>query len=341
MEVYNAHLRSNIFNTMALPLLTYGCAVWGPHALCSTSRAGAGFKLDKIFTDFLKRSLGLGMTAPHAALKHELQFTRPSSRILQQILSFRENILNRPHNDLVRLALIENIEMANKRISSCWSFKLQKVISQDTSTLLSSLTTTPLPYLDPDLALIEREEKLDAALNGAATHLGLLYPTTPIQSLPDDARTGLKDLKYLMWCKPLNPHPDPKTQLRASFHYCLHSKHHIHNVARLRLINLPTRSETGRILKLKRSQRTCQLCTTHLVEDEYHLLTCPAYEPIRDLPEFSDLRAYWNTPDPATTSPDAIINHKFNPPGHLWLPFATLLTKCLHKRRALLKMQDT
>ena len=107
------------------------------------------------------------------------------------------------------------------------------------------------------------------------------------------------------------------------------------------MINLPTRSETGRILKLTRSQRTCLLCTTNLVEDEYHLLTCPTYKPIRDLPEFSDLRAYWNTPDPATTSPDAIINHKFNPPGHLWLPFATLLTKCLHKRRALLKMQDT
>ena len=208
MEVYNAHLRSNIFNTMALPLLTYGCVAWGPHALCSTSRTGPGFKLDKIFTDFLKRSLGLGMTAPHAALKHELQFTRPSSRILQQILSFRENILNRPHNDLVRLALIENIEMANKRISSCWSFKLQKVISRDTPTLLSSLST-PLNYLDPDLALTKREEKLDNALNGAATHLGLRYPTTPIQSLPDDARTGLKLLQILKMVQTPEPPPRP------------------------------------------------------------------------------------------------------------------------------------
>jgi hypothetical protein len=336
MEIHKPYLRNNIFNTMALPLLTYGCAVWGPQALVAKSNTSAGAKLDKILTDFLKRSLGLGMTTPHLPLKQETQYTRPSSRILQQILTFRETILNRPDNDLVRLALIENIEMADTNVSTCWSARLRRVYSRDTS----SLPYTPPPpffYLDPDLALREREDKLDAALKGEAAHIGLKYPDHSIQLLPDDARKGLKILKYDKWCKPINPDPDPKTQLRASYLHCLHSKQLIQNVARLRLFNLPIRSECGRLDNLKRSQRTCLACKTDSVEDEYHLLiTCSIYNDIRGHPQFSDLRTYWDLPDPATTHPDAIINHRFNPPGHLWHPFATLLTRCLHQRRKVL-----
>ena len=259
--------------------------------------------------------------------------------MLQQILRFRENILDRPDNDLVRLALIENITMANHkpRPIQCWSLHLQKLISRDTSSLPSSLSF-PLPYLDPDLALKEREEKLDAALNGAAARLGLLYPNTSIHSLPDDARKGLKVLKYYRWCIPPNPAPDPRTQLRAKFYYTLNTPAHIKAVARLRMSNLPLRSECGRLTNLPRSQRTCTLCDTTSVEDEYHLLTCPTYQHIRDRPDFANLRLYWDLPDPATTSPDAIINHIFNPPAHLWRPFATLLNQCLNMRRDLLQI---
>ncbi len=74
---------------------------------------------------------------------------------------------------------------------------------------------------------------------------------------------------------------------------------------------------------------------TNSVEDEYHLLTCPAYE---HLPHFSNLRLFWDHPDPTTSSPDAIINHRFNPPGHLWRPFATYLNRCLNMRQDLLQI---
>jgi hypothetical protein len=322
---------------MALPLLTYGCPVWGPQSLFPTSSIYAASSLDRLYTDFLKRSLGLGPTAPHAALKLELQYTRPSSRMLQQILRFRESILTRPDNDLVKTALTENIEMANKRISNCWSFQLQRILSRDTSTLPSSLSF-PLAYIDPDLALREREEKLDAALYRDAANLGLLHPNMPIRNLPDHARDGLKVLKYLRWCKPLTPAPDPKTQSRASFSHNLNSKTHIHTVARLRMCNLPLRSETGRLSNLPRSQRTCTLCNTNSVEDEYHLLTCPTFKHIRDRPRYSELCLYWNLPDPATTTQDAIINHIFNPPPHLWRTFAALLNQCLNLRQDLLSI---
>jgi sorting nexin-29 len=336
MELFNVHLRTNTFNTMALPLLTYGCPVWGPQALLPTSSTYAGATLDKIQTDFLKQSLGLSYTVSHAALKHELGYTRPSSRMLQQILTFREKILMRPDNDLVRLALIENIEMANDKVSKCWSFQLQRLLSRDTSSLPSSLSS-PLAHIDPDLALREREEKLDAALNRDAANLGLLHPNTPVHSLPDDARRGFKTLKYLKWCKPITPATDPKHQLRASFYYNLHSKPHIYTIARLRMSNLPLRNEC-RLNNLVRSQRTCTLCNTNSVEDEYHLLTCPTYQYIRDLPHFSHLRRYWDLPDPATSPPDTIINHRFNPPAHLWRTFATLLNQCLNMRQDLLQI---
>ena len=337
LEVFNPHLRSQVFSTMALPLITYGCPVWGPHALLYTSSVYAGTTLDKIQTDFLKRSLGLSPTVPHAALKHELGFTRPSSRILEQILRFRSMILQRPDHDLVRIALIENISIANHRPRPipCWSLHLHKILIRDTSTLPSSLSL-PLAHIDPNLALVEREAKLDAALHQAADHLGLLHPDASIQSLPDNARKGFKVHKYIKWCIPTTP-TDPKSQLRAGFCYHLHSKTQIHAVARLRMSNLPLRSECGRLANLPRSQRTCTLCTTNSVEDEFHLLTCPAYQHIRDLPDFSNLLLYWALPDPATSPPDVIINHSMNPPVHLWRPLATLINQCLTKRQELLK----
>jgi hypothetical protein len=255
----------------------------------------------------------------------------------QQILRFRENILMRPDNDLVRLALIENITMANQNISKCWSSQLQRLLSRDTSSLPSSLSF-PLAHLNPDLALMEREEKLDAALNTAAANLGLLHPNTPIHSFPDDARKGYKVLKYLKWCKPLTPAPNPQTQLRAGFPHHLNSKAHIHAVARFRMSNLPLRSECGRLDNLPRSQRTCTLCNSNSVEDEYHLLTCPAYQHLRDLPPFSELCTFWDLPDPTTSTPDATINHSFNPPTHLWRTFATYLNRCLTLRQDLLQI---
>ena len=125
--------------------------------------------------------------------------------------------------------------------------------------------------------------------------------------------------------------------MQAGFCHHLHSKALITAVARLRMSNLPLRSEYGRLTKLPRSHRTCTLCNSNSVEDEYHLLTCSTYQPIRDLPQFSNLLHYWNLPGPATSAPDAIINHIFNPPAHLWRPFATLITLCLDKREELIK----
>ena len=336
LEMFNPHLRSQTFHTMTLPLITYGCPVWGPQALLPTSSTHAGAVLDKIQTDFLKRTLGLGPTVPHAALKHELNYTRPSSRMLKQILRFRNNILQRPANDLVRIALIENISMANHspRPIPCWSLYLHKILKRDTPSLPSSLSL-PLAHLDPDLALTEREKKLDEDLNMAATDLDLLHPNISIHSLPDTARKGFKVLKYKKWCIPPTPNLDPKTRLRASFHYHLDSKPLIHAVARLRMSNLPLRSECGRLANLPRLKRTCTLCNSNSVEDEHHLLTCPTYKHIRDLPQFSNLLLYWALPNPSTS--DASINHIFNPPAHLWRSFATLINRCLIERHNLMQ----
>ncbi len=47
---------------------------------------------------------------------------------------------------------------------------------------------------------------------------------------------------------------------------------------------------------------------------------------------------YWDHSDPATSSPDAIINHRFNPPAHFWRPFATYVNRCLSMRQDLLQI---
>jgi len=160
MEIHTPHMRVCIFNTMALPVVAYGCEVWGPQAL---SLVSASTQLDRILLAFLKRSLGLPPSTPTASLKSETHFTRITSRILKKTLKFHNNLLKRPDSDLARMALVENKQLARDRVP-CWSLHLQKTLHRDTD-LDSSLSDTLTPEtLDPKLALEQREKKLDDLL---------------------------------------------------------------------------------------------------------------------------------------------------------------------------------
>ena len=319
LEMYSPLIRTHAFNTMALPVLAYGGEVWGPQALSSTSSGGPGPQLDQILSSFLKRSLGLPPTTPTVTLKLELGFIRPSSRILKYTLKFHNTILSRPPHDLARMALTENKALAAADVP-CWSLYLHNILSKDTS-LTSSLSSAPL---DPSRARKDREENLDKKLlSKALTLRSSLGPNQSLHDLPDAASTGFKTLKYLLW---FQPPPDSK-----QFAYHSNSRTLTHTLARFRLSMTSLRCEKGR--PLPRSSRTCELCHSSSIEDEWHLIKCPAYQNIRSAPDLQPLIDFWAAPtnDPPS---DADIHRFLNPkePTHCHL-LALLLLRCLKHRR--------
>ena len=324
LEIHTPHMRACIFNTMALPVIAYGCEVWGPQALTLTSTST---HLDRILLAFLKRSLGLAPSTPTSSLKAELSFTRITSRILKRTLKFHNCLLKRPDSDLAKMALIENKQMARDGVS-CWSLHLHKTLSRDTS-FTNSLSPALTPFtLEPKRALTEREEKLDRALFTKASNLQItLAPNTSIRSIPSNIRTGFKALKHQLW---MLPDPDPTN--RYTHH--LHNKTLIHTLARFRMSMHSLRCERGR--PLPRDQRTCQLCDSNCVEDEFHLLTCPAYTHIRSAPEFKKLTSQW--PPSTTAPPDSVIHTVMNPSPRMWHPLALLIHRCMTHRQTQLDL---
>jgi hypothetical protein len=295
--------------------------VWGPQALTLTSTAT---HLDRILLSFLKRSLGLGPSTPTSSLKAELDFTRISSRILKRILKFHNTLLKRPDSDLAKMVLIENKQLALDGVP-CWSLHLHKTLSRDTpfTNSLSHFT------LEAKQALTEREEKLDRILSTNASILQtILPPNTPIRSIPSNIRTGFKALKHKAW---MLPDPDPTNR----FTHHLHNKTLIREITRFRLSMHNLRCERGR--PLPRDQRTCQLCDSNCVEDEFHLLTCPAYAHIRS--EFKQITLLWPRPSSPTEAPaDHLVRAMMNPPPKLWHTFALLIHRSMLHRQAQLDL---
>jgi hypothetical protein len=325
MEIHTPHMRSCLFNTMALPVVAYGCETWGPYALSTKS---ASTQIDHTQLSFLKHSLGLPPSTTTASLKSETNFTRITSRILKRILKFHNTLLKRPDSDLARMALVENKQLARDLVP-CWSLLLHQTLLRDKIDSSLSLALAP-DTLNPKLALELREKRLDELLlKGASTLLQI--PNLTIHTIPSDNSDGFKTLKHILWFK-----PDPLKPTHNFTHH-LHNRRLVHTMARFRTSSHQLMCERGRSLRLQRHERFCPLCTPDSVEDEWHLITCTEYTHIRTAPEFKRLLEQWPPhPSPLT---DQHIHTIMNPPPHLWQPFALLIDRCMNHRDACLKIK--
>lgn len=93
-----------------------------------------------------------------------------------------------------------------------------------------------------------------------------------VRACPDEAREGFKALKYARWFQPSRDRPS-----------CLHMLPEAGNVrvlAQFRCAAHHLNCEAGREMG-PRSTRLCLYCHLQEVEDEVHILVCPAWESLR------------------------------------------------------------
>jgi len=175
---------------------------------------------------------------------------------------------------------------------------------------------------------------MDDLLHKDSSNLKLkLDPSFTIRTIPSKDSKGFKGLKHSLWFA-----PDPLKHTDNFTHH-LHNRNLVQTMARFRTSSHQLMCESGRTLRLPRHERLCPLCTTHSVEDEWHLLTCPAYETIRTAPEFKRLVEHWPPhPQPPT---DQHIRTIMNPPPNLWQPFALLIHRCMIHRNICLQPLKT
>ena len=305
LGVHNVMVRCSLFNSLVMPVLSYGCEVWGPIQLRSMCRAmgkwGGCGSVEQLHRSFLYRCFGVKPSTPIACIMSAVDRVPVVHAWLARVLGWWNGVIRRPGDDVVRMALGDCVSQAS-------------VLRQrDTSSWASSLLTT-LHAVDPSYAQLMRsmqglpraeilhsvKVKWQAAVwEGWGNPSPATPPATdlcPVRTSTESA--GFKLQTYHHWFR-------SDFSKGKVFAYHLHLPQRISAIARLFFGAHDLEIERGRFRggrKVPRDERKCCMCS-QTVEDECHfLLECEAYDVLRKTPTCMPAFATWNKEKPATCS---------------------------------------
>jgi hypothetical protein len=278
LHLDNVHARCRLFDALVLPVLNYGCEVWAPEHLCKQKSAvNMSGVADTLHNDFMRHALGVRKSTPVAAMLEELGGRQPiACAWLKQCLGFYNRIMLRKDDDVVRSAMVENVQLAASGASLTWAHQVQQCLRMagvhDQADVLGSGQVVATQAAVNALADTIQEKAWqgvhdDDAANGSVVRTA------------DDKRPCFKLLTYRAWFS--------RNGIYAgrSFMFYVDRREQVVALARFRLGSHHLNIETGRWSRRKRSERDpCPCCATSGQaerDDELHLLLCPAYEKLR------------------------------------------------------------
>ena len=306
IDLHNVHLKLHLFDSLVKPILFYGCEVWLPSLLSKHKNISANpffTELESMHKRFLKQCLGLRLSTSDSILMTELHRRPLYISALQQTITFRNKIMARPDNDLVKAAMIESMALAGEGIR-CWASNLARYfpavmeVNQLPSSLLDSLSSVTIP----------------------TTPIGTSNFSV-IRDRSDCERIGTKAQVYNAWFSDGSPSNTSQT-----FWVNLYRPQQIFTMARFRMgaHRLNVESERWRYPHVPRSQRLCRCCNLGVVEDELHLMLCSFY---------TDLRYHYDIHLRGAGQIDHAMRALMNPCEHdKWHALANYLIACFKKR---------
>ena len=187
--------------------------------------------------------------------RHPLYFSA-----LQQLFTFRNKIMARPDNDLVKAAMFESIALAGEG-ARCWASNLARYFP-----LVLTAGQLPITFTLDSLSPVT-----------SPTPIGTSHFSV-IRDRSDSERIGTKLQVYNTWFS-----DSGRSSISQTFWFHLNRPQHIFTMARFRMgaHRLHVESERWRRPHIPRSQRVCQCCKLGVVEDELQLLYCPHYIDLR------------------------------------------------------------
>jgi hypothetical protein len=329
-RVHNVKIKCNLFNALVVPVLNYGCEVWGMQQLAELNNNawGSGYAAEQQLT-LLRRAFHVPKSTCLALLMCEGGNRVPLAFAwLKQGIAWWNKITARDPDDVVRAALQDNVMMAQEG-AICWS-----------KFFIDTLDRLGLDYRDKvcDLQPIDSKSVLAALNSKWQDHVWKKVGTlsnapAAVRDVPDTQGTGFKTWTYVRWFKPCSTFLSRRAE---SFIRHVHRPERIEALARFRLgahhLNVNTQRFEGN--HVARSLRVCKCCNVNCREDERHLLECPAY---------NDVRAAFQDVVPSVVSPDisdsALLQLWNKSTKHDWDRFADFLIAVFRVRGVLLAPQ--
>jgi len=343
LGINNVSLKLHLYDALVKPVVNYGCELWGPGLLHMGENYMGGTRgdLEKKHISFLRSTLGVRRSTPTAALMEELQREPLAFAWIRQTVRFWNQILAREDGDVVKAAMLDNIDMARSG-RNCWARQLQKCVARDAGVDIFNHTATPLCVTS---IMTKVAYKLQQGHLVAMPDVTANNPASLVRSVPDEVGgrpvKGFKHYTYSKWFSP------DTVDKHTTFWHNLSIFKHIQTVAQFRLGVHWLNIEWGRFHKQPRSLRLCTCCDMSDREDELHFLTCPMYFNIRAEHGhiFSDCTGQSHGRIPLSIDvnevTDAEVCGFMNPPlleeqvqyQVFWLDFARYLYRCKEKRR--------
>ncbi|MEW8545044.1 MAG: reverse transcriptase family protein [Candidatus Thiodiazotropha sp.] len=232
-----------LFDSLILPILTYGCEIWGFYR---------SDDIEKVHLRFLKQILGVRRQTSNIAVYGELgRFPLYIIRKIR-ILKYWFKILNSP-NSLLFKVYCQQVNCLNNNASySCWCTSVR--------TLLNELGFSYL-WDSQSVSKLQLEKVIQ-----------MVYDQY-YQSWYSDLNLSNK----LDTIKSLN-----KIFCFEKYISCISNDRHRIALSRFRCSAHKLMIEEGRYRNIERNNRLCKCCNMNFIEDEFHfLLICPAFRDIR------------------------------------------------------------
>ena len=250
-------LHMRMFNTMALPVLSYGAEIWSPHLVA----AGQDCDNSRVQMSFLRQMLGVRQSTPSLVVLAETGHRPLAVHWTLQLARFWNNMLASDEGSLVQRALADSIDLAT---NAAGPLAQQPWAAQFAAAMGGMNVAVDLQAPRPLRVGEVHENCTDWLLGQFAAAQG-----TKIRHYFDVVRGGIADDA----CCPALYLAEPKRALRRA-------------LAQLRTGAHWLAEETGRWQRQERQQRLCGHCSTinqqHIETVSHFIFACPRTVALRN-----------------------------------------------------------
>ena len=230
-----------LFDNTVVPLLLYGCEIWGFGDLNC---------IEKIHTDFLKHILNVKKSTPHCMLYGDLGRFPLSILIKKRIIGFWYRLINNDYNlSSLLYKIVVNDYYVNSNVYS-WLNCVKDIFNE-----------CGLSYIWYNQAYQFSREHLLTLVESSLKHQYLQNWTSLVNESP-------KCINYRIY----------KQEHKFEIIYNDLPDRYLRSIVHFRLCNTHLPIEKGRWMGLQHNDRKCNLCNLNDIGDEFHyLLKCPYF----------------------------------------------------------------
>ena len=274
LHIRDPALQCKLFDSLVKPILSYASEVWAVDPK-------VGASTEKLHRQFLKQLLRVRNSTTNEMVLAEFGRYPLQTHFWQQVLRFHNRAVQMPNSRLVKLALVDGVQLQNNQVvdsqKKCWR--------SNVSAFLATQPRHPCLFQNLDVADVVHHQK--EAIQSA------LYTNDQLSSLAL-YKTLQPDYEYAQYLSSVICFSSRRlvSRFRCGCHG-LHVDTVCASTCYLPYGCKPCERDNCACLheylsrfssqKLPREDRVCYVCRSSSVEDEHHFLfDCPVYAHIRD-----------------------------------------------------------